>query len=334
MARPPKVGLDYFPLDVNFLNDLKTKKIVRSYGAQAVAVALNVFINIYRDNGYYAECDDDFIFLIADELKLDEEYAKKVIEKMVEVDFFDKNLYENNKILTSIGIQNRYILASGRRVRSKINPVYDLINPKKEEFMLTETEFMYTETQENEGLCIQKYAKEKKRKEKKRKEIEVVSDNEIENLADEPATTTAQKQISDVLNFYENHFGMLSDYIRQSILKWCNDLNPALVKRALEISVEDNVLKFRYANAILVDWAHKGIDTLEKALAEGNARQRAKQNNYNRPRGYVESVPSWANNPKQTQLPKQPTQIDETTKNDLAEQIARLKTSKGATNEN
>ena len=168
MARPPKVGLDYFPLDVNFLNDLKTKKIVRGYGASAVAVALNVFINIYRDNGYYAECDDDFIFLIADELKLDEEYTKNVIKKMVEVDFFDKNLYENHKILTSIGIQNRYILASGRRVRTKINSVYDLINPKNEEFLPAETEFMYTETQENEGLCIQKYAKEKKRKEKKR----------------------------------------------------------------------------------------------------------------------------------------------------------------------
>lgn len=127
--------------------------------------------------------------------------------------------------------------------------------------------------------------------------VVVAETNEAENLADEPATTTAQKQISDVLNFYENHFGMTSDYIRQSILKWCNDLNPELVKRALEISVEDNVLKFRYANAIMVDWDKKGIDTLEKALAEGNARQKQKQkqNNYNKPSGYVEIVPDWAN---------------------------------------
>ena len=321
MARPQKVGLDYFPLDVNFLNDLKTKKIVRCYGAAAVAVALNVFINIYRDNGYYAECDDDFTFLIADELKLDEEYTKNVIKKMVEVDFFDKNLYENHKILTSIGIQNRYVLASGRRVRTKINSVYDLINPKKEEFLPTETEFMYTETPENEGLCI----------EKKEKEIEAGSENEIKNLADEPAETTAQKQISDVLNFYENHFGMLSDYIRQSILKWCNDLNPALVKRGLEIAVEENVLKFRYANAILVDWANKGIDTLEKALAEGNRRQQQRTSKrYGKPRGFVEYVPEWTNKPQQ---PKQEKPIDESVRNDLAEQIARLKTSKGAKNE-
>lgn len=124
--------------------------------------------------------------------------------------------------------------------------------------------------------------------------VVVAETNEAENLADEPAATTEQKQISDVLNFYENHFGMTSDYIRQSIIKWCNDLNPSLVKRALEIAVEDNVLKFRYANAILLDWANKGIDTLEKALAEGNARQKSKQNNYNKPSGYVEIVPDWA----------------------------------------
>lgn len=331
MARPPKMGLDYFPLDVNFLNDLKTKKLVRSFGASAVAVALDVLTNIYKDNGYYAECDEDFIFLIADDLKLDEEYAKNVIEKMVEVDFFNKNLYENHKILTSIGIQKRYILASGRRVRSKINSVYDLINVQNEEFMLTETEFLYTETPENDSLCIQKYTKEKKRKEKKRNKIkEDVTEekNEIENLADEPTATTAQKNISEVFIFYENHFGMTSDYIRQSIIKWCNDLTPALVKRALEIAVEENVLKFRYANAILVDWANKGIDTLEKALAENSRRQQPKQ--YNKPRGFVENVPDWANRPQQ---PKQEKPIDEDAINDLAEKIARLKTSKGAENE-
>lgn len=331
MARPPKMGLDYFPLDVNFLNDLKTKKLVRSFGASAVAVALDVLTNIYKDNGYYAECDDDFIFLIADDLKLEEEYTKNVIKKMVEVDFFNKNLYENHKILTSIGIQKRYILASGRRVRSKINSVYDLINTQNEEFMLTETEFMYTETPENDSLCIQKYTKEKKIKENKRNKIkeEVQEEkNEAENLSDEPATTTAQKKISEIFVFYENHFGMTSDYIRQSIIKWCNDLNPELVKRALEIAVEENVLKFRYANAILVDWANKGIDTLEKALAENNRRKQPKQ--YNKARGFVENVPDWANRPQQ---PKQEKPIDESIRNDLAEKIARLKTSKGAENE-
>lgn len=299
MARPPKMGLDYFPLDVNFLNDLKTKKVVRNYGASAVAVALNLFINIYRDNGYYAQCDDDFIFIISDELKLEEEFVKNVIQKMVDVEFFDKNLYENHKILSSIGIQNRYILASGRRVRSKIIPVYDLINPQKEEFMSTETEFMSTETPENEGLCQQKYTKEKKRKEKKEKEIkvkEIVKEkSETENLADEPTATAEAQKISDVFAFYENHFGMTSSFIQQSLMMWCNDLNPELVKRALEISVEENVLKFRYTQAILQSWANKGIDTLEKAQAESNRHQAQKGNRG----GYVENVKIYDNKVKE-----------------------------------
>lgn len=299
MARPPKMGLDYFPLDVNFLNDLKTKKVVRSYGASAVAVALNIFINIYRDNGYYAQCDDDFIFIISDELKLEEEFVKNVIQKMVDVEFFDKNLYENHKILTSIGIQKRYILASGRRVRSKIITVYDLINTRKEEFMSTETEFLHTETPENEDLCQQEYAKEKKRKEKKEKEIKVKETvkekSETENLADEPPTTTEAQKISDVFSFYENHFGMTSAFIQQSLMMWCNDLNPELVKRALEISVEENVLKFRYAQAIMQSWANKGIDTLEKAQAESNRHQAQKGNRG----GYVENVKIYDNKAKE-----------------------------------
>ena len=298
MARPPKMGLDYFPLDVNFLNDLKTKKVVRSYGASAVAVALNVFINIYRDNGYYVQCDDDFIFIISDELKLEEGFVKNVIQKMVDVEFFDKNLYENHKILSSIGIQNRYILASGRRVRSKINPVYDLITPTETEFMSTETEFMSTETPKNEDLCQQEYAKEKKRKEKKEikvKETVVSKTDETENLADEPEATTEVQKISDVFNFYENHFGMASDFIRQSLMMWCNDLNPELVKRALEISVEENVLKFRYAQGIMQSWANKGIDTLEKAQAESNRYQAQKGNRG----GYVENVKIYDNKAKE-----------------------------------
>lgn len=299
MARPPKMGLDYFPLDVNFLNDLKTKKVVRSYGASAVAVVLNIFINIYRDNGYYAQCDDDFIFIISDELKLEEEFVKNVIQKMVDVDFFDKNLYENHKILTSIGIQKRYILASGRRVRAEINSVYDLINPKNDEFMSTETEFMSTETPENDSFCQQEYAKEKKRKEKKEKEIKVKETvkekSETENLADEPEATTEVQKISDVFNFYENHFGMASAFIRQSLMMWCNDLNPELVKRALEISVEENVFKFRYAQAIMQSWANKGIDTLEKAQAESNRHQNQRGNRG----GYVENVKIYDNKAKE-----------------------------------
>lgn len=77
MARPRKDGLDYFPLDVNFLSDLKIKKIIRAYGAQAVAVVMSVLTTIYRDNGYFATYDDDLIFYHSGRIEIRRQLCKK-----------------------------------------------------------------------------------------------------------------------------------------------------------------------------------------------------------------------------------------------------------------
>lgn len=47
MARPRKDGLDYYPMDVNFLGDIKVKKVIRSHGIQAVAVILHLLGTVY-----------------------------------------------------------------------------------------------------------------------------------------------------------------------------------------------------------------------------------------------------------------------------------------------
>ena len=284
MARPTKTGLDYFPLDVNFLNDLKTKKLVRSYGAPAVAVALNVYINIYRDNGYFVECDDDVIFLIADELKLDEEYTKNVIKKMIEVDFFDKSLYENHKILTSVGIQNRYLLASGRRVRSKINAVYDLINTPKKEFMSTETEFMYTETTENEGLCQQKYTKEKKRKEKKVKESK--PDKELVT-----GGSSNNNDEQELIEIYQANFGVANSIVQLELKEKLGVYGKEMILESFKRSIGAKN-PFLYMRGIWDKWKKYGITTLEQVQASDERHEKNKPTNYKKG-GYVEIVPDW-----------------------------------------
>lgn len=290
MARPTKTGLDYFPLDVNFLNDLKTKKLVRGYGASAVAVALNVYINIYRDNGYFVECDDDFIFLIADELKLDEEYTKNVIKKMIEVDFFDKSLYENHKILTSVGIQNRYLLASGRRVRSKINAVYDLTNTPKEEFMSTETEFMYTETQENEGLCQQKYTKEKKIKEKKAKESKQEESKPDKELATGGGSTN--NDVQELIEMYKGNFGVANSIVQLELKEKLGVYGKEMIIESFKRSIGTKN-PFSYMRGIWDKWKDNGITTLEQVQASDKRHEQYKPTNYKKG-GYVEIVPDWA----------------------------------------
>lgn len=283
----------YFSHDSNARNSDKLMKVRMKLGAEGYGIFFMLIERLREEEGYKSTIDCD---TLAFDLRVEPEKVKQVIENYDLFKFTEDGKYfysdSFNERMEMMDLKRKKLAEAGKKgaekrwgnkpkdsnaiatpKQSHSNPNSDLIAIDSNKIKLNKIKLNKTKLNKNK--------------------VVVAETNEAENLADEPATTTEQKQISDVLNFYENHFGMMSDYIRQSILKWCNDLNPELVKRALEISVEDNVLKFRYANAILLDWAHKGVDTLEKALAEGNARQKSKQNNYNKSSGYVEIVPDW-----------------------------------------
>ncbi len=52
MARPPKLGLDYFPKDVDFYNDYKIMDLLEKYGPVGTIIYDVILTEIYR-NGYY-----------------------------------------------------------------------------------------------------------------------------------------------------------------------------------------------------------------------------------------------------------------------------------------
>ena len=288
----------YFSHDSNARNSDKLMKVRMKLGAEGYGIFFMLIERLREEEGYKSTIDYD---TLAFDLRVEPEKVKQVVENY---DLF--KFTEDGKYFYSDSFNERMemmdVRAQQRKSKAK-KAAEARWNKQSEDTSNAQT--LPKQCSSNAQALLNHANKIKLNKIKLNKiklnktkinksKVVVAETNETENLADEPAATTEQKQISDVLNFYENHFGMMSDYIRQSILKWCNDLTPELVKRALEISVEDNVLKFRYANAIMVDWDKKGIDTLEKALAEGNARQKSKQNNYNKPSGYVEIVPDWA----------------------------------------
>nr|DAO80234.1 MAG TPA: DnaD like replication protein [Caudoviricetes sp.] len=283
----------YFSHDSNARNSGKLMKVRMKLGAEGYGIFFMLIERLREEEGYKSTIDYD---TLAFDLRVEPEKVKQVVENY---DLF--KFTEDGKYFYSDSFNERMEMMDVRaqQRKSKAKKAAEARWNKQSEDT-SNAQALPKQCSSNAQALLNHANKIKLNKIKLNKtklnknKVVVPETNETKNLADEPATTTEQKQISDVLNFYENHFGMTSDYIRQSILKWCNDLNPELVKRALEISVEDNVLKFRYANAILLDWAHKGVDTLEKALAEGHARQKSKQNNYNKPSGYVEPLPDWA----------------------------------------
>lgn len=124
MARPIKQGLDYFPMDVHFQKDLKVRKVLRACGSSATSVLLSLLGNIYGDNGYYMQWDEDVRFLISDEVGVNEGHVQEVVNKSVQVGLFNKEKFNQFEILTSKGIQERFLSASLRKTKIVIDCNY------------------------------------------------------------------------------------------------------------------------------------------------------------------------------------------------------------------
>ncbi|TZF84531.1 DUF4373 domain-containing protein [Pedobacter sp. BS3] len=115
MARPVKQGLDYFSFDVDFYDNRKVRKIMRSCGPVSGTVLSCLMCNIYRYKGYYILFDDDLAFDISDVTGTPEEDVNDIINKAIEVNFFNQELYEKYGILTSDEIQKRFKQGSAKR---------------------------------------------------------------------------------------------------------------------------------------------------------------------------------------------------------------------------
>ena len=115
MARPTKQGLDYFPLDVGFLQDMKIRRLMKACGPQSIPVLISLLCSIYRDEGYYIGWDKDMPFLVADEVGASEGAVSEIVNKAIQIDIFNSDIFEKFSILTSAGIQRRFFEAAARR---------------------------------------------------------------------------------------------------------------------------------------------------------------------------------------------------------------------------
>ena len=166
MARPTSRGVDYFPLDVGFISDIKVKKIIMSCGSQSIAVLIYILSTIYKEEGYYMRATDDETSLIAFDTMLTNDYIKEVINKACEVDLFSLTMFKKYKILTSIGVQNRYLKITERRKNNSIDSSYCLHradnNPAQGELLYTETLVNVTETPVNVYKSTQRKGNKRK----------------------------------------------------------------------------------------------------------------------------------------------------------------------------
>ncbi|TXJ87513.1 DUF4373 domain-containing protein [Enterococcus gallinarum] len=279
MARPTKKGLDYFPLDVDFLSDLKVRRIIKACGKEAVHILVALLANIYRDEGYYVLWDDDLAFLVADEVGTKEGTVEELVKKAVQVKFFDKDIFDKYSVLTSKGIQSRYILATKERKKVELEYKYLLTN----EVNRSNISINGRNNSVNQGNNQQSKEKESKEKESKEKEIK-----EDATASESASLETFQKlwlfpnvvQVDDLLNLVDIY-------------------GDELVNAAIKLAGSKDVPKNRaisFLTASLQEWADANVKTIEQAREYQRTRG-AKKQGYNQKPIREEQLPDWAENP-------------------------------------
>lgn len=133
MARPAKDGIDYFPMDIDFFADMKVRRIKKDCGPASISILICLLCNIYRD-GYCIRLNEDLTFFTAETIGVTEGAVLEVIKKSVQVDFFNKSMFDKYAILTSKGIQKRFLNAvkTSKLKRNGIHPDYDLFQYSEE----------------------------------------------------------------------------------------------------------------------------------------------------------------------------------------------------------
>lgn len=128
MGRNYKQGIDYFPLDV--MNDDKLDLIEAEFGIQGWAIIIKMYRRIYS-NGYYCKWSEDEQLLFSKQLNVNINEINAVINRGIERNIFNNVLFSKFHILTSTGIQKRYLEIVKRRKEVELEANYLLVDVDK-----------------------------------------------------------------------------------------------------------------------------------------------------------------------------------------------------------
>ena len=120
-------GLEYFSIDVNIMSNVKIFQLIKRYCPLGFTSYMIIISHIYS-KGYYVEYDlDTLAYLLLKHIPSKyisgNNKLQEVILYMVELDLFDKELFTKD-ILTSMGIQEMFVIAAKKRTKQEEYPYW------------------------------------------------------------------------------------------------------------------------------------------------------------------------------------------------------------------
>jgi hypothetical protein len=95
VSRTQSQGIEYFPFAVDFFADNKVKILKARYGADGIMIYMYILCCIYRE-GYYTRVNDDFIFVISDDLHISSDTVQQVMTFLLKRSMFNEQLFKSD----------------------------------------------------------------------------------------------------------------------------------------------------------------------------------------------------------------------------------------------
>ncbi len=247
-GRPLKENLDFSSWDVSILdNDEKIDALIDAQGIGAFTIYFYLCQKAYGSKGYYLDWSFSRCATIARRLGkgASAEYVKNVVEMCFQCGLFEKRLFELHGILTSRGIQKRYLPVAKARTTQQI--VRDL-------WLLDE--------KESAGLafCTEKSNYEQPKSnyqpQKESKVKDSIVNESIEDSSVDAAIATFRK--------YEQLIGLITPAVQDGIDFFISQgVETELIIRLIEYACEQGKRTWPYIKASIKGNMDAGIKTLD-----------------------------------------------------------------------
>ena len=269
MARPQKVGADYFPKDTHFYEDDKVRLLRAEFGAKGMYLLDYILCDLYGKDGYYTKWDKVKCYLVSDGAGCgcSPTFVEEFISGCVRYSFFDERAFNEFGIITSPGIQRRFVRMLNSRDKFTFIKEYFLLDINDiqdvptgilnkitiKSISLKETLVTFKENRDNDTDNTQKKREEEKVEEKK----------------------TEETICAAVVKAYQDNIGFVSPAIFEKICAWLDDVDESLIIYAIEQAVFNNKTNWQYINAILNNHFKAGRKT--RADAENVPKAKPKE---------------------------------------------------------
>lgn len=264
MARPTKVGLDYFPVDTDMDYDDKIALVEADHGVSGFGIVIKLLMKIYSE-GYFYKWGEVEQKLFMRRVNVDINLLIEVVNDCIKWSMFNKDIFENYGVLTSRGIQRRYFEATRRRKEVEVQSKYLLLSEKELEkytnlVIVNMNSINDDNNEQSEELMVEETLQSKVEESKGKDSIEEGTKNK-QKVLKEMNTSVADFDLNLAKIFFKDNFEKPTKHIINDLKNWIEKIGIDLVIEAMTRSIEAQK-KYRYAKVIMNNWYQNKFKTI------------------------------------------------------------------------